>query len=914
MKIRRRGSAITFIALVLLASVAFTQQAHAAAATIAPGTSLTDAQRRALIVRLAAQVQALFAQVAAITGGTSENFSGDLQLGSTSSAVNRLQVWLNAHGYAVAANGPGSSGNETAFFGILTYRALIKFQTASGLPATGFFGPLTRAVINSSELSPIAVSSPPVDSPISPPSNTAPNQSLIPQPLAPGNGYTPGFGGGGGGSPTPAPDTIVPSVSITAPADSAIVSGISVTLSATASDNVGVTGVQFKVDSVSAGAEDTSSPYSFTWDSTSVADGSHTAVAVARDAAGNYATSTAITVTVDNTAPSISLTAPADSATISGSSVALSASGSDAVGIIGVTFKVDNATVGSEDTSLPYAITFDSMTVQNGARSIVAVARDAAGNVATSSAVTVTNDNYDYYVDGVNGSDSNTGLTSSQAFRNISALPTISAGQSVGLANGSHWRQQLTINADNVTVTGYGSGALPILDASDQISNASLTKTPGYTNVYNSATTTFTMGGGIAWANMWETGGPGDSSTGTFLSATSSIAAVDATACSYYIPTMTTSLMPSAQPIYVHSCDSTSPVSNGYTYEVAQRAGLSMTSRNGIVRNIEGRKNAANDGSIILQGDGYSYAVNNVVARDGGKHNILLSGGSTLASSTIINSYYNASGIGGGMIEFHDGIGSGLPVTISTTACQTDQIVTGNGTANCAGSHASSGNLGAVTLNNIWVIAKNDAQLGGFSFGNAGQITATSVYGSQLSGGFSLNSGNNLILGNSQFVSFNSIGNQPISTNANNLQISISGSKFCSTNNTQGIIRIVGNSGTSVNLSSNSFYLLSPNANSKATVRNNGTGASFTFNNNDFGGNTQFYTPLQDTGSSNTFSGDNNIYESASFPAQWQLNNGSTITTLAAWKALVSPADANATTTGGSAVDACTLPTMPTVN
>ncbi len=78
------------------------------------------------------------------------------------------------------------------------------------------------------------------------------------------------------------------------------------TLSANASDTVGVAGVQFKVNGVSVGAEDTSSPYSISWDSTATSSGSKSIVAVARDAAGNRATSTAVTITVDNTAPVVS--------------------------------------------------------------------------------------------------------------------------------------------------------------------------------------------------------------------------------------------------------------------------------------------------------------------------------------------------------------------------------------------------------------------------------------------------------------------------------------------------------------------------------------------------------------------------------------------------------------------------------
>jgi hypothetical protein len=61
--------------------------------------------------------------------------------------IRALQIFLNGHGFAVAQNGPGSPGNETSTFGLLTYQALIRFQTGQHLPATGFFGPLTRATI-----------------------------------------------------------------------------------------------------------------------------------------------------------------------------------------------------------------------------------------------------------------------------------------------------------------------------------------------------------------------------------------------------------------------------------------------------------------------------------------------------------------------------------------------------------------------------------------------------------------------------------------------------------------------------------------------------------------------------------------------------------------------------------------------
>jgi hypothetical protein len=99
-----------------------------------------------------------------------------------------------------------------------------------------------------------------------------------------------------------APDATPPTVALSAPASGATVSS-TITVSSNASDNVGVAGVQFKLDGVNLGAEDTTAPYSVSWNTTSTSNGSHTLTAVARDAAGNSATSTAVPVTVSNTAP-----------------------------------------------------------------------------------------------------------------------------------------------------------------------------------------------------------------------------------------------------------------------------------------------------------------------------------------------------------------------------------------------------------------------------------------------------------------------------------------------------------------------------------------------------------------------------------------------------------------------------------
>jgi hypothetical protein len=96
-------------------------------------------------------------------------------------------------------------------------------------------------------------------------------------------------------------DPTAPAVAITAPRDGATVTGSKVTVSANATDNVGVVGVQFLLDGAPLGAEVTTAPYTTRWNSNSGGKGGtnlgpHSLSARARDAAGNVTTSAPVRV------------------------------------------------------------------------------------------------------------------------------------------------------------------------------------------------------------------------------------------------------------------------------------------------------------------------------------------------------------------------------------------------------------------------------------------------------------------------------------------------------------------------------------------------------------------------------------------------------------------------------------------
>lgn len=190
-------------------------------------------------------------------------------------------------------------------------------------------------------------------------------------------------------------DTQAPTVSITSPSGGASVSG-TVTIQASASDNVGVTRVEFLVDGRLI-ETDTSSPYQAQWSTGSEANGGHTLHARAFDTAGNNATSNPVSVTVtggvsDTTPPTANLTFPANGATVSGT-ITLSATASDDFGVARVEFFVDGISVGTGTPSGeagPWTAMWDTTTVANGPHALKVEARDAAGNVGTDDDTSVT--------------------------------------------------------------------------------------------------------------------------------------------------------------------------------------------------------------------------------------------------------------------------------------------------------------------------------------------------------------------------------------------------------------------------------------------------------------------------------------------------------------------------------------------
>jgi alpha-mannosidase len=177
-------------------------------------------------------------------------------------------------------------------------------------------------------------------------------------------------------------DTTRPGVSITSPTAGATVSN-TVTVSATASDNVGVGGVQFTLDGANLGSEDTSSPYSVSWSTALSQNGTHVLSARVRDIAGNLGTAPNVSVTVNNsdvTAPSVPTGVAA--AAVSSTQINLSwNASSDAVGVTGYRLTRNGSVLASTT-----ATSYQNTGLASGATYTYTVAAfDAAGNTSAES-------------------------------------------------------------------------------------------------------------------------------------------------------------------------------------------------------------------------------------------------------------------------------------------------------------------------------------------------------------------------------------------------------------------------------------------------------------------------------------------------------------------------------------------------
>ncbi len=179
-----------------------------------------------------------------------------------------------------------------------------------------------------------------------------------------------------------------PSVTLTSPPAGSQVAG-QLAVTASASDDYGVTGVQFKLDGVDLGPEDTQRPFGVSWDAGLSSEGPHTLTAVARDPMGRTAVSAPVEVTVvrDTAPPTVEVLTPRPGDSFVGK-VTVRVEAADNLGVASIELWIDGS-LRASSTSSRLSFVWDTMAEAKGEHHLVAKAYDTSRNEG-SEEVTVT--------------------------------------------------------------------------------------------------------------------------------------------------------------------------------------------------------------------------------------------------------------------------------------------------------------------------------------------------------------------------------------------------------------------------------------------------------------------------------------------------------------------------------------------
>ncbi len=509
-----------------------------------------------------------------------------------------------------------------------------------------------------------------------------------------------------------------------------------------------------------------------------------------------------------------------------------------------------------------------------------------AQNGTTTQTYTVTVSTFNYYVDSVNGNDSNDGLTASTAFRTLAAATTAvgsGSNKAIGLAKGSTWKEQLILsNNTGAIVASYGSGSMPLIDAGDTIPASSFSLASGQTVTYQ-ASLTFTGSTGTEQRLIWE--------NNANLVQVSSIASVESTAGSFFYSNYTSS----SATVYIHAKDGSNPGSNGKTYDYTNRYNaISITGDNCRVDGIRTRRQRDNNGSIEIFGDNCTIA--NGIAEDGHKHLAYMQEGSTVQNYVFKNAYNGTDNFPNYLV-FNKNVGTGLNNVVTGSTFTTDPTVV-----------PASG--GIVTQFPTSVISHTNTS------GSFGTLTASNNTHSQTSGYQMANAGNQSISGDT-FTNCTIVGTTADAvtvsissiTVTNPLNVSTSFGLFKSSNPASGRVAVTY-TGITVNSGTNLIQISGNNLDSTFTnssitagdtssrapqglLRISGTGNTLTVNGTTI---TQtvaaatFYNLATDT----TYVGNNNTFVRPSGAYNFRRNSTVVATTISAWQTY-SGQDANST-------------------
>jgi PKD repeat protein len=330
-----------------------------------------------------------------------------------------------------------------------------------------------------------------------------------------------------------------------------------------------------------------------------------------------------------------------------------------------------------------------------------------------------------YYCDSVNGNDGNSGLTPSTAFKTISKLKTVALaygnGVKIGLLQNSHWREELDLSSLSdvlITAIGDGTGKMPLLDASDIVSNSSFALEDGKSYTYSLAnwgvlTEQYTP----KWVTVWE--------NDEYLTWVDDVDTCEATAGSFFYDY-------DIGKIYVHPTGSGNITTNGKVYEVSKRLTGINLGADSTLKYCRTRRNVLANGSFCATTNAFAVGCHFI---DSVKHNSLVNSG--LYRDCVAYGIDDSDRTENIMMEFYYGPG-GLDCTYDGCVCIGNDLT-------ISGKAAYGGHTNGPLYNSVTMYACSATKVSSLVAIGANTFTMENCYAIDIDQGAYLESTNNYI-------------------------------------------------------------------------------------------------------------------------------------------------------------------------
>lgn len=276
---------------------------------------------------------------------------------------------------------------------------------------------------------------------------------------------------------------------------------------------------------------------------------------------------------------------------------------------------------------------------------------------------------FDYYIDSVSGSDSNTGRSLSQAWATTAhahGQVGSTAGLRIGVAKGSEFFEQLPAFGTGSVIEAYGTGDRPRWRGDRVISNSGWTKTGGYTNIYQKTVTHGTATSPHAsdpnnantfHVGMWYGDGLTEILTPQFGSSTiaTNLTALDAAAGSFTAHVLSSTdgdpRSGSGGTSYVYYVNlpgaTKDPASAGLTLSYAEQVQVATLAVNGTWRGLEIMRTANKDMTgMATDGTTIGAEISDCMFREGAIHGMLARPRLALNNTAVPRADRNISGYG----------------------------------------------------------------------------------------------------------------------------------------------------------------------------------------------------------------------------------------------------------------------------